>query len=130
MNRDLTVLYADDEPDIREVASIALELDGAIALTAVGSGREALDALERPGYHPDVIMLDVMMPGMDGPAVLAEIRRRPGLADIPVVFITARAQAHEQARFLALGAVGVITKPFDPLALAGELRAIAVRAGA
>ncbi|MBS0294789.1 MAG: response regulator [Proteobacteria bacterium] len=130
MSGGLTVLYADDEPDIREVASIALELDGGINLTAVGSGQEAIEALERPGYRPDVIMLDVMMPGMDGPAALAEIRRRPMLADIPVVFITARAQAHEQARFLELGAVGVITKPFDPLALAGELRAIVTRAGA
>ena len=130
MNRELSVLYVDDEPDIREVASIALELDGGITLKSVGSGQEALDALEYPGYHPDIVMLDVMMPGMDGPAVLAEMRRRPNLAHLPVVFITARAQTHEQARFLELGAAGVITKPFDPLALAGELRAIAVRAGA
>jgi two-component system OmpR family response regulator len=130
VNRELSVLYVDDEPDIREVASIALELDGGITLKSVGSGQEALDALETPGYHPDIVMLDVMMPGMDGPAVLAEMRRRPAMADLPVVFITARAQTHEQARFLELGASGVITKPFDPLALAGELRAIAVRAGA
>jgi CheY-like chemotaxis protein len=129
VKRPLEVLYVDDEPDIREVASIALELDGQAKVRTVGSGGEALDALGKPDYRPDVIMLDVMMPAMDGPATLAEIRKRPELAEVPVVFITARAQAHEQARFLSLGAVGVITKPFDPMTLPIELRAIMARAG-
>lgn len=128
MIRELRVLYADDEPDIREVASIALELDGGIELRTVSSGHAALTVLEDPNWRPDVVMLDVMMPGLDGPGVLAEMRRRPALADVPVVFITARAQAHEQTRFVQLGALGVITKPFDPMALASELRAIVVRA--
>ena len=76
------------------------------------------------GLRPDVILLDVMMPGMDGPATLTRIRERAAFATTPVVFITARAQAHEQERFRSLGAVGVITKPFDPMTLAGDLRAL------
>ena len=128
MSDELRVLYADDEPDIREVASIALELDGGIELRSVGSGVEALSALERSDWRPHVVLLDVMMPGMDGPAVLAEMRMRPALADLPVIFITARAQTQEQQRFIGLGAIGVITKPFDPMTLARELRAIAARA--
>jgi CheY-like chemotaxis protein len=129
LNEALEVLYVDDEPDIREVASIALEMDGRTKVRMVGSGAEALAALSEPGWRPDVILLDVMMPGMDGPATLAEIRKHPTLAEIPVIFITARAQAHEQARFLSLGAVGVITKPFDPMTLPIELRAMVARAG-
>jgi CheY-like chemotaxis protein len=127
MNRNLSVLYVDDEPDIREVAAIALDLDDGITVRQAGSGQEALDALASPDYRPDVIMLDVMMPHMDGPATLNEIRRRPGCEDIPVIFITARAQSHELAGFLKLGAVGVITKPFDPMMLPVEVRAMVVR---
>lgn len=117
----LSVLYADDEPDIREVATFALELDPEIAVTAVEDGAAALAALDA-GLVPDVILLDVMMPGMDGPATLTRLRERPAHERTPVVFITARAQAHEQERFRSLGAVGVITKPFDPMTLAGRLR--------
>jgi CheY-like chemotaxis protein len=123
----LKVLYIDDEPDIREVAEIALSLDPEIEVSTFGSGTEGLAALDSGAVRPDIIMLDVMMPQMDGPAVLAEIRKRPELDTAPVVFITARAQSHEQARFLALGAVGVITKPFDPMTLAQELKAVAAR---
>ncbi len=129
MSSDLKVFYVDDEPDIREVATLALELDGSIVVESAGSGAEALARLDAAAAPPDVIMLDVMMPVMDGPAVLAELQKQPALAAVPVVFITARAQAHEQARFLALGAAGVITKPFDPMTLAQELRAIVVRSG-
>jgi two-component system OmpR family response regulator len=125
----LKVLYVDDEPDIREVATLALELDGSMEVTTAASGPEALALLDG-GLVPDVIMLDVMMPGMDGPAVLAELKTRAELAAKPVVFITARAQAHELARFVSLGAVGVITKPFDPMTLSIELRAVLARAKA
>jgi len=128
MSEPLKVLYVDDEPDIREVAVMSLELDGALEVRSAGSGREGLALLDQ--FTPDAIMLDVMMPGMDGPATLEEIRKRPEHADTPVVFITARAQAHEQARFLSFGAVGVITKPFDPMTLAVELRAILSKARA
>jgi CheY-like chemotaxis protein len=127
MTGAMKVLYVDDEPDIREVAAMALELDGSMEVTTASSGPEALGLLDG-GARPDVVMLDVMMPEMDGPAVLAEMRSRPELASTPVVFITARAQAHELARFVSLGAVGVITKPFDPMTLPIELRAVLARA--
>jgi CheY-like chemotaxis protein len=125
----LKVLYVDDEPDIREVAAMALELDGDMEVKTASSGPEAL-ALIDGGFRPDAILLDVMMPDMDGPAVLAEVRARPEHATTPVVFITARAQAHELARFISLGAIGVITKPFDPMTLSIELRAVLARAKA
>jgi CheY-like chemotaxis protein len=117
----LSILYADDEPDIREVVTLALELDPELRVVAVDCGAAALAALDA-GLVPDIILLDVMMPGMDGPATLTLIRERPALARTPVVFITARAQSHEQDRLRSLGAVGVITKPFDPMKLADELR--------
>lgn len=117
----ITILYADDEPDIREVATMALELDPELRVVGVESGAAALAALDA-GLAPDVILLDVMMPDMDGPATLTRIRERQGLTQPPVVFITARAQTHEQERLLGLGAVGVITKPFDPMKLADQLR--------
>jgi two-component system OmpR family response regulator len=123
----LKVLYVDDEPDIREVGAMALELDGSMEVTTASSGPDALTLLEGGG-RPDVILLDVMMPGMDGPAALNELKKRPELAQIPVIFITARAQAHELARFVSLGAIGVITKPFDPMTLSIELRAVLARA--
>jgi two-component system OmpR family response regulator len=127
MSAPLQVLYVDDEPDIREVGAMALELDGSMEVSTAASGPEALELLGG-GLRPGVILLDVMMPGMDGPAVLAELKQRPDLARIPVVFITARAQAHELARFESLGAIGVITKPFDPMTLSIELRAALARA--
>ncbi|HYE43687.1 MAG TPA: response regulator [Caulobacteraceae bacterium] len=125
MSRGLKVLYVDDEPDIREVAVMALELDDAIEVESASSGPRAIDLIESGAFVPDAILLDVMMPGMDGPATLAELRARG--RDMPVIFITARAQSHELARFLELGAVGVITKPFDPMTLALELRAVLAR---
>lgn len=125
---DLKVLYVDDEPDIREVAVLALGLDPRIEVRAASSGPEALALLEAGAFAPDVVLLDIMMPGMDGPTVLAEMLRRPRLAAVPVVFITARAQSHELARFREMGAVGVITKPFDPMTLALELRGALAKA--
>ena len=127
MSASIRVLYVDDEPDIREVAIMALELDGSFEVISAGSGREALILLDEMGAPPDAVLLDVMMPEMDGPALLAEIRAR-GFT-MPAVFITARAQSHELARFQAAGAVGAITKPFDPMTLALELRAVLARAG-
>ena len=126
MSSVLTVLYVDDEPDIREVAVMALELDDGVEARAAASGPEAMSILTEGGFKPDVVLLDVMMPGKDGPAVLAELRAR-GFR-MPVIFITARAQAHELAHYLNICAEGVITKPFDPMTLALELRAIMARA--
>lgn len=117
----LVILHVDDDADIREVAAMSLQLDADIDLVSVASGEEALARL-RAGLRPDVILLDVMMPELDGPATLAQLRGIPGQEETPVVFMTARAQAQEQDRYLGLGARAVIQKPFDPMTLARDLR--------
>jgi CheY-like chemotaxis protein len=115
------ILYVDDEADIRDVAVMALELDPGLEVRACASGAEALDVA--PDWRPDLILLDVMMPGMDGPTTLAKLRERPETAKTRIVFITARTQAHEIERFVGLGAAGVIAKPFDAMTLADQVRA-------
>jgi CheY-like chemotaxis protein len=112
------VLYVDDEDDLREVAQMSLELDPEIGVRCSASGAEALDELGN--WQPDLILMDVMMPEMDGPVTLARIRARG--ESPPVVFITARAGANDTARLMALGALGVIPKPFDPMSLAATVR--------
>ena len=119
----LSVLYVDDDPDIREVAALSLGLDGQIKTKTAESGASALAILDG-GLVPDAILLDVMMPDLDGPATLGQIRQRPHLADVPVIFITARALGHEQARLLAQGAKAIIVKPFDPISLARRVREV------
>ncbi|PSH63637.1 response regulator [Phyllobacterium sophorae] len=114
------VIYVDDESDIREVASMALELDAALEVRTCAGGQEALEVAR--SWKPNLILLDVMMPGMDGPMTLEELRRDAITQKIPVVFITARTQARDVERFLQLGAAGVIAKPFDPMALAKDVR--------
>lgn len=127
MSDDLRhVLYADDEADILSVASLALEMVGGLQVTACPGGREAIAAAHR--HRPDLILLDVMMPVMDGPATLAVIRANPDLAGIPVVLLTARVRRAEVDTYLAAGADGVIAKPFNPMTLAEEVRAIWRRA--
>ena len=116
----LRVLHVDDEPDIREVVEISLGLDPDFETRSCGSGREALAV--SADWPPDLILLDVMMPVMDGPATLARLRDNAGTAAIPVVFMTARAQTREIDLFRSLGAVGVIPKPFDPMTLAASVR--------
>lgn len=120
----LKVLYVDDEPDIREVASLSLQMDPQIDVRTAVSGHDALSQLEQADWRPDVLMLDMMMPVMDGPGLMAAIRARPAVAGIPIIFITARTQAHERDGLLAAGAAGVIGKPFDPLTLARRVREI------
>ena len=115
------VLYVDDEPDIREIAELALGLDPAFEVRTAASGAEALTLLA--GWRADVALLDVMMPEMDGPTLLAQMRATPELANIPVIFVTARAQQSELQNFATLDAVGVIAKPFDPITLAALVRA-------
>ena len=119
----MKILHIDDEPDIREITALALGIDPEIDLTSCPSGQSALEELQG-GLRPDAILLDVMMPGLDGPGTLEQIRKMGGFAQTPVIFMTARAQAQEQARFIGLGAVGVIIKPFDPMTLAGQVRNI------
>lgn len=114
------ILYIDDEDDIREVAELALELDPSFVVRTCGSGREGLMAARE--WQPDLILLDVMMPELDGPGVLELLRQDAATAAIPVVFITARTQAHEVARLHELGARGVLAKPFDAMTLAQQVR--------
>lgn len=123
MNASLQrILCVEDEGDIRAVARLALEAVGGFTVEMAASGDEAL---RRAGdFKPDLLLLDVMMPGMDGPATLRALRTMSQTAEVPVVFLTARAQASEVAALRALGAIGVITKPFDPMTLAGQLRSI------
>jgi CheY-like chemotaxis protein len=116
----LRVLHVDDEPDIRELVGISLGLDPEISVKSCASGNDALVAAAE--WTPDVVLLDVMMPVMDGPQTLSHLRERETTAKIPVVFMTARAQTRELAHFLSLGAAGVIPKPFDPMTLAGAVR--------
>jgi CheY-like chemotaxis protein len=120
----LCILYVDDEPDIREIAALSLGLDPQIECRAVESGASALKLLDVSDWTPDLILLDVMMPGLDGPATLAKLRLLPRFAKTPVVFMTARAQGFERSKLLQLGAVAVIPKPFDPMSLASQLQAI------
>lgn len=117
----IKLMHVDDEPDIREVAAIALQLDPDIALVSAPSGQDALDMLAN-GENPDVILLDVMMPKLDGPGVLARLKAEEATRAIPVVFMTARAQSHEIDKLRSLGAVGVIIKPFDPMTLARQVK--------
>ena len=114
------ILYVDDEPDIREVAELSLGLDPGLEVRTCSSGPEAIE--EAAVWRPDLILLDVMMPGMDGPTVFARLKEGGDVARIPVVFITARTHAHEVAAFRDLGARGVIAKPFDPMRLAAQVR--------
>jgi CheY-like chemotaxis protein len=116
---NLRVLHVDDEPDIREVVGMSLSLDPNLMIRSCASGSDAL--CEVGEWMPDLILLDVMMPVMDGPTTLARLRETEA-ADIPVVFMTARAQARELEHFRSLGAAGVIPKPFDPMTLAGSVR--------
>lgn len=113
------ILLVEDEEDIRAVAEVALEVVGGFNLKTCGSGQEALDSI--PEFAPQLIILDVMMPGMDGPETLRALRKLPGYADTPAVFMTAKVQSEEVESYLAAGAVSVIPKPFDPMALSDRV---------
>jgi CheY-like chemotaxis protein len=114
------ILHVDDEADIREVVDISLSLNPDFEVRACSSGAEAVVAAAE--WAPRLILLDVMMPGMDGPTTLKHLRENPRTSAIPVVFMTARAQPKELEHFIALGAQGVISKPFDPMMLAGQVQ--------
>lgn len=114
------ILYVDDEDDIREIALMALGLEPDFEARDCASGAEALDLVKQ--WAPDLILLDVMMPGMDGPTTLARLQQMDGAALPIVLFCTARAQPSDIQAFHGLGAQGVISKPFDPMALAEIVR--------
>ena len=130
MNPDLLkkILYVEDEPDIQTVATMALQALGGFELECCSSGAEAV--AKAPAFEPDVILLDVMMPDMDGPSTLQALRQLPGLALTPVIFMTAKVQAQEVAHYRALGALDVIHKPFDPMSIADQVRQIWLHAQA
>ncbi len=127
MTRKLkTILYVEDEPDIRTVARLALETVGGYTLMVCEGGDEAVR--DGPAFNPDLILLDVMMPGMDGPSTLSALRGQASLKDTPVIFMTAKVQPSEIQRYRDLGAIDVIAKPFDPMTLADQVRGIWTRA--
>ncbi len=119
------ILVVDDEPDILAVTRMTLRARGGYEVEVCQSGREALELA--PRFEPDLILLDVMMPEMDGPMTLAALRDDLRMATTPVVFMTAKTMRHEADRYLELGAVGVVAKPFDPRTLVEELERIATR---
>ena len=114
-----TILYVDDEPDIREVVQMSLSLADGVEVHTADSGKRALEIL--PLLRPDLVLLDVMMPTLDGPGTLQRMRENPATARVPVVFMTAKAMPQEIARFIELGAVAVIAKPFDPMRLSEQV---------
>lgn len=116
------VLYIEDEEDIRIVADIALKTIGGLDTRCCASGPEGLATLET--FPAQLILLDVMMPGMDGPSVLSEIRNNEQYQNTPIVFITAKVQADEVDQLLSLGANAVISKPFEPMDMAQKLKYI------
>jgi len=114
------ILYVEDDPDIQMIASLALETLGGFELRICSSGEQAL--AEAAGFAPDLLLLDVMMPGLDGPQTLEALRHQPGLAATPAIFMTAKVQTEEVDEYRRLGALGVIPKPFDPMTLAERVR--------
>lgn len=116
------ILHIEDEPDIQEVAKMTLEAVGGFTVETCSSGQEALE--KAPIFLPDLILLDVMMPGLDGPTTLHKLRKLPETASTPIIFMTAKAQAGDIEGLKEIGAIDVITKPFDPMALSDQIREI------
>jgi len=113
------VLIIDDEDDIREVAALTLEATTGWTILTASSGREGIETAARE--KPDAILMDVMMPEMDGPTTFRNLQANPATATIPVVLLTAKVQGVDQRRFAGLGVAAVLFKPFDPLTLAQQI---------
>ncbi len=116
----MKVLIIDDDPEILMIASLCLQKAGGFEVVRAEAAEEGLRMAETE--RPNVVLLDYMMPDLDGPTVLARLRSGPDTRDIPVIFLTAKTEPEEVNRLTALGATGVIGKPFDPFALASEIR--------
>jgi len=116
------ICYVEDDPDIQRIVRMSLERIGKMTVEVVGDSTRAVEAIT--AFKPDLVMLDWMMPIMDGPTVLRTMREHAELKDLPVVFITAKASQRELDELRAMGAVGAISKPFSPKDLPGQLRAI------
>ncbi|MDX2100313.1 MAG: response regulator [Leptolyngbyaceae cyanobacterium bins.59] len=116
------ILYIEDEPDIQAIARLALVAVGGFTVEICSSGQEALQMVT--SFHPDLILLDVMMPEMDGPATLKALRTLPETTRTPVIFMTAKVQSHEVLQYKEMGAIDVISKPFDPMTLSSTICSI------
>jgi CheY-like chemotaxis protein len=116
------ILIIDDEDDIRQVAALSLETVAGWEVVVASSGAQGL--ARAVDYQPDAILLDVMMPGMDGPSTFRELRKNPATARIPVLLLTAKVQSTDQRRFADLGVEAVLFKPFDPLTLATQISSV------
>ena len=115
------ILIIDDEDDIREVAALSLEATAGWEIITASSGADGIDAAANPRRKPHAILMDVMMPGMDGPTTFRKMQQNPDTAGIPVILLTAKVQGVDQRRFADLGVAGVLFKPFDPLTLATQI---------
>ncbi len=113
------ILYVEDDEDIAELIQLTLKKIGRLDVRHCLSGQEALDTFS--DYRPQLVLMDVMMPNMDGPETFDKLKQRPEAKDTPVVFMTAKAQIHEQSKYKQMGAAGVIVKPCDPLSLCKRL---------
>lgn len=116
------ILLVDDDPDIQYVAVLALEARGGFEVKTASSGKEALAQAEQ--FAPDMILLDVTIPEMDGPGILQELRKKPGFEKVPVVFVSARVLSHEVEEYRKLGALDVILKPFNAMAFPDRLKSL------
>jgi len=122
VSRTRLILLVDDDESIRAVARASMELVGGYEVAAASSGQEALElARVNP---PDAILLDVMMPGLDGPATFARLQDQEETRHVPVVLLTAKTQEADRLRFAQLGVAGVFSKPFNPMTLPGEIAAL------
>jgi CheY-like chemotaxis protein len=118
------ILYAEDESDIREIAKIALEELGGFEVKYCENGTQVIEIAKSKQFIPDLVLLDVMMPGTNGPTCMQEIRKFPEFENIPVIFMTAKIQESEIANYKSMGAIDVITKPFDPMTLSETLQTV------
>lgn len=116
------ILIVDDEANIREVTQMSLELVGGYEVVEASSGPEGIQ--KAVSEKPDAILLDVMMPDMDGPSTFQKLKEQEATKDIPVILLTAKIQTMDRERFESLGVSGLIAKPFDPMTLAEEIRRV------
>ena len=119
--KPLRILHVEDDQDLQEITALALELTGPVVLMQCSSGKEAIENVVR--FDPDVVLLDVMMPMMNGPEVLMQFKKIPEVAEVPVIFITDSVQEHEIDNLISQGALSVIVKPFEPMELLGMIEA-------
>lgn len=116
------ILYAEDEPDVQTIVEMVVQSMSDYEIKACENGRVLMECVEE--YNPDLILLDVMMPEMDGPTTFKNLQSNEKTKNIPVIFMTAKAQIHEIKLFNEIGVIGVITKPFDPVQLCPDIQKI------